>query len=154
MAASVAASEAVHLKGFLTELGLHNEDEPISLGVDNTGARDIAYNPEHHQKVKHIARRHFFVRECVENGEIVVPYVNTSDNEADFFTKPLEGKLFFELRDRIMNVAPTALGGLARSYRASVHGGVLSAVRARACAVRSRVSNAVSYLGMYAERGL
>ena len=76
MAASVAASEAVHLKGFLTELGLHG-DEPVSLGVDNTGARDIAYNPEHHQKVKHIARRHFFVRECVENGEIVVPYVNT-----------------------------------------------------------------------------
>ena len=31
---------------------------------------------------------------------------------------------------------------------------LLSAVRARACAVRSRVSNAVSYLGMYAERGL
>ena len=73
MAASVAASEAVHLKGFLTELGLHG-DEPVSLGVGNTGARDIAYNPEHHQKSKHIARRHFFVRECVENGEIVVPY--------------------------------------------------------------------------------
>ena len=52
-----------------------------------------------------------------------------------------------------MNVAPTALGGLARSYRASVHGGVLSAVRARVCAVRSHVSNAVSYLGMCAERG-
>ena len=53
-----------------------------------------------------------------------------------------------------MNVAPTALGGLARSYRASVHGGVLDAVRARVCAVRSHVSNAVSYLGMYAERSL
>ena len=55
---------------------------------------NIAYNPEHHQKVKHIARRHFFVRECVENNQIVVPYVNTVDNLADFFTKPLEGKLF------------------------------------------------------------
>ncbi len=44
------------------ELGLANEKEPLSLSVDNTGARDIAYNPEHHQKVKHIARRHFFVR--------------------------------------------------------------------------------------------
>ena len=52
-----------------------------------------------------------------------------------------------------MNVAPTALGGLARSYRASVHGGGLRAVRARACAVRSRVSNVVSYLGMCAVRG-
>ena len=99
-----------------------------------------------------LVARHFFVRECVENGEIVVPYVNTLDNEADFFTKPLEGKLFFELRNRIMNVAPAALGGLARSYRASVQGGVLDAVRARVCAVRSGMSNAASYLGMCAER--
>ena len=126
MAASVAASEAIHLKGFLSELGLQ-DDQPISVGVDNTAARDIAYNPEHHQKVKHIARRHFFVRECVENNQIVVPYVNTVDNLADFFTKPLEGKQFFDLRDRIMNVAPSAMGGLARSYRARVHGGVSDA---------------------------
>ena len=60
MAASLAASEAVHLRGFLQELGLAGE-EPLEVGVDNTGARDIAYNPEHHQKVKHIQRRHFFI---------------------------------------------------------------------------------------------
>ena len=102
MAASVAASEAVHLKGFLSELGLQG-DQPMSVGVDNTAARDIAYNPEHHQKVKHIARRHFFVRECVENNQIVVPYVNTADNLADFFTKPLEASVFISLRDKIMN---------------------------------------------------
>jgi hypothetical protein len=61
-------------------------------------------------------------------NQIVVPYVNTVDNLADFFTKPLEGKLFFDndMRDRIMNVAPSAMGGLARSYRARVHGGVSS----------------------------
>ena len=51
-----------------------------------------------------------------------------------------------------MNVAPTAMGGLARSYRASVHGGVLDAVRARVCAVRSGMSNAASYLSRCAER--
>ena len=66
----------------------------MSVGVDNTAARDIAYNPEHHQKVKHIARRHFFIRECVENNQIVVPYVNTVDNLADFFTKPFNANKF------------------------------------------------------------
>jgi len=40
---------------------------------------------------------HRRIRECVENGEITVPYVNTTDNEADFFTKPLEGKLSFQV---------------------------------------------------------
>ena len=40
----------------------------------------------------------------VEQGEIVVPYVNSDDNLADFFTKPLQAKKFFGLRDKIMNV--------------------------------------------------
>ena len=58
--------------------------------------------------MKHIERRHFFVRECVENHQITVPYVATADNMADFFTKPLAAKQFFALRDRIMNIAPAS----------------------------------------------
>ena len=30
------------------------------LHVDNQAARDLAYNPEHHKRTKHIDRRHFF----------------------------------------------------------------------------------------------
>ena len=55
--------------------------------------------------MKHVERRHFFVRECVENLQIVVPYVPTCDNLADFFTKALEPKTFFAMRDKLMNVA-------------------------------------------------
>ena len=51
----------------------------------------------------HVVSRHFFVRECVENMELVVPFVRTHENLADFFTKPLEPKRFFELRNIIMN---------------------------------------------------
>ena len=50
-----------------------------------------------------MARRHFYVRELVENGEIVVPYVGTADNYADFFTKVLPPKKFEAMRDIIMN---------------------------------------------------
>ena len=74
------------------------------FSVDNKAARDLAYNPEHHERTKHINRRHFYVRELVEDGTISVPYVNTSDNVADFFTKPLKPARFFVLRDKIMNV--------------------------------------------------
>ena len=102
MAASVAAQEAVFLGGFLDELGMRDEG-PVELSVDNTGARDIAYNPEHHTKAKHIERRHFFVREMVENLRIRVPFVRTADNLADFFTKPLPPRVFAEMRDQIMN---------------------------------------------------
>ena len=51
-------------------------------------------------------RRHFFVRECVENMQIVVPFVATHENSADFFTKPLEAKQFFHIRNTIMNYKP------------------------------------------------
>ena len=59
--------------------------------------------------MKHVERRHFFVRECVENLQIVVPFVASTDNEADFFTKALPAKTFFEMRNKIMNHNPRAL---------------------------------------------
>ena len=54
--------------------------------------------------MKHIARRHFYVRELVEELRINVPFVASADNLADFFTKPLRGKVFFPMRDAIMNM--------------------------------------------------
>ena len=107
MAASEASKEAIYLKRFAQELGIADES-PIPLSEDNKGARDLAYNPEHHSRTKHIDRRHFYVREMVENGEIVVPYVNSDDNLADFFTKPMTAKRFFSMRDKIMNVRALA----------------------------------------------
>ena len=103
MAGSVAATEAAYLSNFLRELGV-DSSSPTPLYVDNKSAIDLAYNPEHHARVKHIERRHFFIREAVERGQIRVPFVRTDDNIADFFTKPLSSKRFFHLRDIIMNV--------------------------------------------------
>ena len=103
MAGSEAAKEAIYLSSFLRELGL-DMSEPPPLKLDNMSAIDLAYNPEHHSKTKHIERRHYFIRECVENGKLRVPFVPTADNVADFFTKPLMGKHFFLMRDKVMNV--------------------------------------------------
>ena len=65
---------------------------------------DVAYNPEHHTRMKHVDRRHFYVRELVEQHRIRVPFVSTVNNIADFFTKPLNPRVFIEMRDKIMNV--------------------------------------------------
>ena len=57
-------------------------------------------------RMKHVERRHFFVRDMVEKFEIEVPFVRTDDNLADFFTKPLKNASHFHaLRKRIMNEA-------------------------------------------------
>ena len=77
---------------------------PTNLYGDNNGSIAISKNPQSHQKTKHIERRHFFIREVVESGKIVVPFVCSADNLADFFTKGLDGPTFFSMRNRIMNV--------------------------------------------------
>ena len=47
--------------------------------------------------MKHVERRHFYVRELVEDGLLTVPYVSTTSNMADFFTKPLAAAQFYSL---------------------------------------------------------
>ena len=103
MAASEATKEAIYLRSFLEELGV-GAASPTPLSVDNRAAQDLSYNPEHHARTKHIARRHYFVRERVELLEISVPFVRSELNMADFFTKPLASSTFFRLRNSIMNV--------------------------------------------------
>eukprot|EP00966_Prymnesium_polylepis_P064566 1497218-Prymnesium_polylepis.2 len=59
--------------------------------------------------MKHVDRRHYFVRECVENLQIVVPSWRARTTYADFFTKARFGlcpKAFFPMRNRIMNHDP------------------------------------------------
>ena len=50
MAASEATKEAIYLRHFLEELDEGTVDA-LSLSVDNKAAIDLAYNPEHHQKL-------------------------------------------------------------------------------------------------------
>ena len=79
-------------------------DGPTSLSTDSKSARDVSYNPEHHDRMKHVARRHFYVRDMVESFEIEVPFVPTDMNPADFFTKPIRSAAkFFSFRRQVMN---------------------------------------------------
>ena len=74
------------------------------FSTDSKSARDVSYNPEHHDRMKHVERRHLFVRDMVEKLEIEVPYVRTDDNAADMLTKPMKNPAkFFAFRAIIMN---------------------------------------------------
>ena len=103
MAASEAAKAVTYYRMLLEELGF-KVPEPTKLHIDSKAAIDLAYNPEHHKRSKHIERRHFFIREMIEAGKIASPYIKSGDNLADFFTKVLPAKDFFRLRDLIMNI--------------------------------------------------
>ena len=69
-------------------------------------------NPQHHNRMKHVQRRHFFVRDMVEAFEIEVPFVRTHDNIADFLTKSMKSvPQFFRFRAIIMNEPSRTVDG-------------------------------------------
>ena len=98
MALSEATQEAVWLKSFMCELGEHSTDEPIKIHEDNQGAIALAKNPEFHKRTKHIDIRYHFVREKVEDGQVVLEYCPTHDMLADIMTKPIAAPRFDILR--------------------------------------------------------
>ena len=102
IALSEAAKDVVYLRKFKRGLG-DPEPGPSTLATDSQSARDVSYNPQHHDRMKHVERRHFFVRDMVEKFEIEVPFVRTDDNLADFFTK--SASQFHAFRKRVMNEA-------------------------------------------------
>lgn len=89
MAASTSTQEAVWLRILLGELGLLNLANPTRQRIDNQSAMALARNDAFHNRTKHIAVRHHFIREKVEDGEIDVEYVPTDRQVADVLTKPL-----------------------------------------------------------------
>ena len=103
IALSEAAKDVVYLRKLVKGLGCPEPDE-TQLKTDASSARDVAYNPEHHDRMKHVQRRHFFVRDMVESFELTVPFVPTDENVADFFTKPMKNaSKFLAFRRVIMN---------------------------------------------------
>ena len=102
IALSEAAKDVVYLRKLVHGVGAP-EPGLTQLATDSQSARDVSYNPEHHDRMKHVQRRHFFVRDMVETFELEVPFVRTNDNLADFFTKPLPAAKFHALRKQIMN---------------------------------------------------
>ena len=98
IALSEATKDVVYLRKLVKGLDAV-EPSPTPLATDSKSARDVSYNPEHHDRMKHVQRRHFFVRDMVEQFELEVPYVPTNDNPSDFFTKPMrDKKQFMQLR--------------------------------------------------------
>jgi hypothetical protein len=55
---------------------------------------NMAKNPVHHKRTKHIDVRHHFLRDNVEKGLIIMTFCKTEDQVADIFTKALGREQF------------------------------------------------------------
>ena len=81
----------------MKELIMH----PIVIFYDNTNAINISKNLVMHTKTKHIAIKYHFLRELVQDKEVILKYVNTKEQITNIFTKPLPKDAFLYLRGKL-----------------------------------------------------
>ena len=97
MAASIAAQEAIWLRELLGDLKFHQE-QPTIIQEDNQGAIAMSKNPKFHGRTKYVDIKCHFVRDKVENNEIMLKYCQTKGMVADTFTKALPKNQFERFR--------------------------------------------------------
>jgi hypothetical protein len=64
--------------------------ERVPLMCDNTSAISVAKNPVFHKKTGPVERRHHFLRDHAEKGDIEMRYIDTERQLANIFMKPLD----------------------------------------------------------------
>ena len=96
IAAGSCCTQILWLKQQLSDYGL--DLRCISIRCDNTSAINLTKNPIMHSRTKHIDIRHHFLRDHVQKSEVKLEFVDTHDQLADIFTKPLASEPLFKIR--------------------------------------------------------
>ena len=98
VAASLCCSQVLWKKQQLLDYGIKLDHIPIKC--DHTSAINLSKNPIQYSRTKHIDIRYYFLRDHVQNGDISLEFVDTNNQLADIFTKPLnEERLNFIRHD-------------------------------------------------------
>ena len=97
MAATSTACQALWLRSLLGDLTGWGLKEVV-LRADNKSAIALMKNPVFHGRSKHIDTRFHFIRECVENGQVLVEHVSSEEQRAYILTKALPRAKFEEMR--------------------------------------------------------
>ena len=99
VAVNEAAKEIMWLKSLFQEIS-RLESIPI-LQVDNTVTVRLAQNPEFNLRTKHIANKHFFIREKVSEAELKIQQIPSEEQLADLMAKPLPNTRLRILREQV-----------------------------------------------------
>ena len=97
--AGSCCAQILWMKQQLSDYGIVLDHIPIKC--DNTSAINISKNPVLHSRTKHIEIRHHFIRDHVLKGDVVLEFVDTKNQLADIFTKPLNKDSFYTIRSEL-----------------------------------------------------
>jgi hypothetical protein len=97
--AGSCCAQLLWMKQTLLDYGVKFDCVPLLC--DNESAMKIATNPVQHKRTKHIDICHYFLRDYVRKGDIVMEGVRNDDQLADIFTKPLDETRFRKFRSEL-----------------------------------------------------
>lgn len=94
IACRTVSREVVWLRQFLEQLYSTKLAQPTNIFVDNQSAIKLVENNQVHSRIKHLDIRLLAIRERVENKQVKLNYVHTSEQIADVMTKSLPPSKF------------------------------------------------------------
>ena len=96
----MCVQDVQYLRDVLQGLGFPQVTTVIK--EDNQATIQIAENPCHRDRTKHLGRRYMFIREAIDRKDVAIVYCDTDNNIADIFTKPLAHDRFIHLRNILL----------------------------------------------------
>ena len=100
-AEAAAIQEVLWLRGMLAELGLHVATGSTVYG-DNQSTIAVSKNGVKGERTKHVDVKYHFITETIESGRVKLQWVQSSEQQADIFTKALPLPAFLKLRKDLM----------------------------------------------------
>ena len=90
------ASYFLREQGYLLKRNIFYQDNTSAIKMLRNGKESCG------SKSRHIHIRYFFTKDVLKRENMNIEHCATEDMIADFYTKPLQGKQFYKLRDVIM----------------------------------------------------
>ena len=102
LACFFAIQDVVWIRQLLKDIDLERS-RPTKVYIDNQSARQLAMNPVHQQRSKHIDIKYHWICDKVAAQEIELVHVPTTEQRADFLTKTLSADVFWRHAVAIMH---------------------------------------------------
>ena len=102
IAASDGGSKVIWCRRFLKGQGYAIQSTSVAQDNQATISTIVKGGPTG-DRSRHVHIREYWLRQEVEEGELLIEYVPTTEMVADIMTKPLQGDAFFKLRAMLMN---------------------------------------------------
>ena len=97
-------------QGYLVENIYVYQDNESAILLETNGTRSVGKGS------RHVRIKYFFIADKVKNKELEVLYCPTGEMTEDFYTKPLQGALFFKHRNCMLGVNPSDIQKYKKAY--------------------------------------